>query len=750
MIPLLQATKAAFDERKIRIYPILTVIDEAGGKTVVPSELIISRPARSQSPVLSRSPVMRLDLELVPSDAMLALFKEQRRVTYAEIVNGQRFERFRGHVWALDKGWAVSGGAVVTSLKVTAYSESQRLAALDAELHHRAQVLTPGANAGLVLRPVVALHSAYLVRASSGNDPYPVNAVWRPHSGAMVAEARWKDAQGVTQTRTAGTHFVLRMTESGPIEVNWTSQAPAAGTAYELTARVVIAWVAPSTFPRFDDFTTPGATDAYELSGDEPSVEAIAEANFDYCRYFAPAGSRPIIYTRVGAGTGAATKALASDWDFALERGQFRYVGTRGLVFDTDDVLGGEVCFVGAKGLAWPDTSNWANSPEALAGRLYELAGALPTLNEYYGGFEFSGLTVAEFDQADKGDKLLQVVAGALPPNYVFYDDEEGLPRGRYFVQSTRPQLTLGSVKGLRDREPPEFFTRVVVRSVLEDQDPNWSALAAGIMAKNPYAALAPGDDTFAEPTAAGVAMRVQYPFNHLERFKSLKLRFEGEAKIMLAPDVGGAPDTSQAWYLPGYQVAHHGQAKDLSVGDLKGMVSASDPGPTWLVIEVGASSVVSAPRLYHVELKVDRVLEAVAMLRDHDGEIGTWVETTDGFELVVATDLLKRWLVNENRSDDLTTYRAEWWKHRTKLIEMGAVSRQRAKELARAHLVDVMRRATAQEIDVVLEPQVQLGDSIKLYDPATGGTLHRLVVGFRESPDWEAPAMTLEVADYA
>jgi hypothetical protein len=750
MIPLFPNTKAAFDERKIRIYPVLTVIDESGGKAVVAPELIIARPARSQSPVLSKSPVMRLDLELVPSDAMLALFKEQRRVTYAEIVNGQRFERFRGHVWALDKGWAVSNGAVVTSLKVTAYSESQRLAALDAELHHRSQVLTPGASAGLVLRPVVAMHASYLVRAASGNDSYPVNAVWRPHSGATVATARWKDAQGVTQERTAGTHFTLRMTESGPVEVNWTSQAPAAGTAYELTARIVLAWVAPSAFPTFDDFKTPSATDAYELSGDEPTVEAIAEANFDYCRYFAPTSSRPVVYTRAGAGTGAAAKAVASDWDFALERGQFRYVGTRGLIFDEDDVLGGEICFVGAKGLAWPDTSNVANSPEALAGRLYELAGALPIAPEHYGGFAFSGLTVAEFDAADKGDKLLQVVANAVPPNYIFYDDEEGLPRASFFAQSARPQLRLNSVKGLRDREPPEFFTRVVVRSVTEDQDPNWVQLTAGITAKNPYAALVPGDDTFAEPAAAGVAMRLAYPFDHLERFKSLKVRFAGEASVRLAPDAEGAPNMSKSWYLPGYQVAHHGEPKDLTIGDLKGMVAMTGPAPTWLVVEVTASSVVAAPKLYHVELKVDRVLEAVAMLRDHDGVPGTWVETADGFELVVATDLLKRWLVNEDRAEDLETYRAEWWKHRTKLVELGAVSRQRAKELARAHLLDVLRRATAQEIDVVLEPSVQLGDTVKLYDPTTGDTLHRLVVGFRESPDWDAPALTLEVADYS
>ncbi len=218
----------------------------------------------------------------------------------------------------------------------------------------------------------------------------------------------------------------------------------------------------------------------------------------------------------------------------------------------------------------------------------------------------------------------------------------------------------------------------------------------------------------------------------------------------MLAPDAAGAPDMSKSWYLPGYQLAHHGEAKDLSIGDLKGMVSVNDPVPTWLVVEVTASSVVASPKLYHVELKVDRVLEAVAMLRDHEGTPGTWEETADGWELVVGSDLLKRWLVNENRALDLDTYRLEWWKHRTKLVELGAVSRQRAKEIAKAHLVDVLRRATAQEIDVVLEPQVQLGDTVKLYDPATGTTLHRLVVGFRESPDWDIPALTLEVADYS
>lgn len=751
MIPLLPATKAAFDARRIRVHPILAVIDEAGVRTVIPPDLIITRPARSQSPVLGKSPVMRLDIEIVPSEDMLALFKEQRRVAYAEIVNGQHFDRFSGHIWALDKGWAVIQGAVVTSLKVTAYSESQRLAALDGVLHHRARVLGAPGISGLVFMPVVALHRAYLARASSGNDAYPVNAVWRPHSGATVATARWVDAQGVTQTRTAGTHFRLQMTESGPLEVVWTSQAPGEGTAYEVQARVPLAWVAKQPFAFFDEFTTPPSTSAYELNEDEPTVEAIAESSLDYCRYFAPASSRPVLYTRAGAGTGAPVKQIVSDWDVALERGQVRYVGSRGLIFDEDDVLGGEICFVGAKGLAWPDTINWANTPESLAARLYEQAGAIG-IADYYQGFENSGLTVAEFDQAEKGDKLLQTIANALPPNYVFYDDETGSPKGRYFVQASRPQLSLESVKGLRDREPPELFTRVVVRSVTEDQDADWATLTEGLTAKNALAALVPGDSAYAEPASAGATMRLVYPFTSRERFRSLKARFTGEATVMLAPAdaTGAAPDLSRAWYLPGFQAIHHGEPRDMAIGGLAGMVSLDDSAPTFLVLEVVASPVVTAPRLYHVELKVDRVLEAVAMLRDQAGAPGTWVETPDGWELVVESDLLKRWLVNEHRSEDLATYRREWWKHRTRVVELGAVSKSRARELAKAHLIDVLRRATAQEIDVVLEPQVQLGDTVKLHDPATGSTLHRLVVGFRESSDWESPAMTLEVADYS
>lgn len=750
MIPLLPASRAAFDERRLAIYPVLTVVDETGGKTVVPPELIITRPARSQSPVLGKSPVMRLDLEIVPSEAMLALFKEQRRVTYAEIVNGQHFDRFRGHIWALDKGWAVSQGAVVTSLKVTAYSESQRLAALDGELHHRARVIRAPGVSGLVFMPVVTLHRAYLVRAKGGNDAYPVNAVWRPHSGATIAMARWVDDQGVTQIRTAGTHFRLQMTESGPLEVVWTSQAPGEGTAYEVQARVPLAWVAKQPFAYFDEFTTPASTSAYELSVDEPTVEAIAESSLDYCRYFAPASSRPMLYTRAGAGTGAPVRQVVSDWEFALERGLVRYVGSRGLLFDEDDVLGGEICFVGIEGLAWPDPVNWANTPESLAARLYEQAGAIG-IADYYQGFENSGLTVAEFDQAEKGDRLLQTIANALPPNYVFYDDETGAPRGRYFVQASRPQLELESVKGLRDKEPPELYTRVVVRSVTENQDPDWETLTGGLTANNAFAAFVPGDDTYAEPASAGAPLRLVYPLTSRGRFRRLKARFMGEATVMLAPAdaTGTAPAMSRAWHVPGFQAVHHGEPHDMAIGDLAGMVSLDDPTPTFLVLEVFASPVVAAPRLYHLELKVDRVLEAVAMLRDHSGTPGTWIETPDGWELIVESDFLRRWLVNEHRAEDLATYRKEWWKHRTRVVELGAVSKSRARELARAHLVDVLRRATAQEIDVVLEPQVQLGDTVKFHDPATGATLHRLVVGFRESADWEAPAMTLEVADY-
>lgn len=757
MIKLLPATQEAFSQRKLKLYPVLVVIDEAGVETTVSPSLIISRPARTHSPLLSKSPVMRLDLDIVPTEAMLALFKEQRRVCYTEIVNGQPIEKFSGHVWALDKGWTVKEGAVVTSLKVTAYSESQRLAGADCELYHTHRTLTAPAGKGLAFDPVLVTHYAYMVRQGAGNDPLPINAVWKPHSVGEDARATWVAANGDQFDRYGASDFAIVVGASGTLELQWLANAPAAGTAYQLVVKVPLSFVARFTDPTtpkttFDLQTTPDQMAAYTLAADERTVEAIEEVNLAYCRYFTPSQSLPVVYTRAVGGGGAPVAAPMSDWELALERGYIRYIG-KGAVFDTTQTKGGEVQFIGVTGLQWPDTVNHHNTPEMLFARLYEQAGAIG-IADYYEGFEATGVVAAEFNGADKGDKLLGVVYGSLPPNYLVYDDESGLPRGRYLVQRAAAQLRLGTVTGLKDKEPPEMFTRLVVRSILADQPAApWTLYTSFERTANVAGALVNDDTVWAYPAVNESWFRLAFPLDHSVRFKSLRIKFEGEVRVKVAPGdatVSWAwPDEAKAVYLAGYQVAQAATPTEITVGNLGGAVSTEAQVPSYLIVEFRPSPQVSTPKLYHLAMVVDQVLDRRAMLTDNVSTPSAWTADGAGYVRRVDTDFLKRWMVNENRSTDPSAFEREWWKHRNKVLEIPGISGTKAAALALAHMDDVLRRATAQEIDVVYEPMVQIGDTIELYDPTTRITHRRLVVGYREGTSWTEPITTLEVADY-
>ena len=69
------------------------------------------------------------------------------------------------------------------------------------------------------------------------------------------------------------------------------------------------------------------------------------------------------------------------------------------------------------------------------------------------------------------------------------------------------------------------------------------------------------------------------------------------------------------------------------------------------------------------------------------------------------------------------------------------------------AHLFsldDTLRRATAQELDVIYEPAVELFDTVQVTDSASGAVTLQTVVGFRDGTSWTEPVTTLELANYS
>lgn len=297
------------------------------------------------------------------------------------------------------------------------------------------------------------------------------------------------------------------------------------------------------------------------------------------------------------------------------------------------------------------------------------------------------------------------------------------------------------------------MFTRLVVRSILEGQPADaWKLYTSFEQAAQVAGCFVLDDDSvYARPGINQTWFRVVYGFDHTERFKSLKLRFEGELRVNVAPGDAGfiLPDFARARAVPGFQAVQTAGIKDLAVTGVGALLSVEAQVPTFLVLEFHPSPTVAVPKLYELEFTVDTVLDRRAMLNDLDGVLNQWKATGAGWDRRVESDFLKRWLVNENRATNLSAFEREWWKHRNKVLEIPGISGDRAAELSRLHMDDVLRRASAQEIDVVYEPMVQIGDTIELYDPTTRTTIRRMVVGYREGTNWEEPTTTLEVADY-
>jgi hypothetical protein len=273
MLTLTAGAKAVFDTRQATIIPILTVYNEAGVGTVIDPVNIIKRPKRQSFPIgaygISASPVMRCDLSLAPTATIRALFLEQRRVVYQEIINGQTFPKFDGKIDKIDKGWMVdpSSGALADTLSVFCFSYTQGLKVYDDEVFTTAQTTPYG---DLSLTPIIRANvRTWIIKATGATSAETMPGTAAGGSNNIIDAndpawtiAGWFSASNVLTTATAGTDFTITI-PSGNITITWlgTGNQPPANQEYYLQYKTVLGFVAEQITK-----TITGATNASPIS----------------------------------------------------------------------------------------------------------------------------------------------------------------------------------------------------------------------------------------------------------------------------------------------------------------------------------------------------------------------------------------------------------------------------------------------------------------------------------------------------
>jgi len=125
-----------------------------------------------------------------------------------------------------------------------------------------------------------------------------------------------------------------------------------------------------------------------------------------------------------------------------------------------------------------------------------------------------------------------------------------------------------------------------------------------------------------------------------------------------------------------------------------------------------------------------------------------------------IPTSQLKRWMHDPQSCPNAATYTdnfyAEFWKHRTKVIQVPTVSQAKLTELATQYMDDILKQSTTQKATVVMEPQMEIGDTVKVVD--VSGALvnglypsyNRTIVGFEDGDSWDNPSQTILLADFS
>lgn len=794
MITLDQATADAFARREIRIEPILEVLEDVTNQVwrQVPSSLLLSRPARTSSPVISRTPVMRMDAEVAPTDEMKALFLEQRFIRYREIINGQTFDRFFGNIHALEKGWDASEGVLREHIKVAAYSRSQRLGSLDYEDIFKPSLSGPPAGQGVALGFMVYPQSEILEKAAAGNDYMSSQQAFCPNVVASNIYRAFVTKQDGT-TVNAGTNFVIEVQGAYDLVVRWISSAPATGESYRLIFYKVKGWVVPGS-PSYWTAATVSVPSAYYMQPiplGEYDIPLVAQASYPRKGYLSPHQSHPSFWMRAGSGVGAPTEVglvaaelglFSVDWDRGCV--QFNELGSSGkaYIFANQQYVAADIMFVGAKELYWPNEAAAVNQVEWRIELLYAAANVAVSLDATL-------VSLKDYRIEGKGDTILRTLLDNTAPNYIVHDAPDGYVRGKYMAQAGSAQFHLTQIQALRNIEMPEFYTMVRVKSAIDtDYSVKWKAadligfdtlpMFKSSVFPNYWKIVDGRGSTFSQPLTANlpqiIAFRPMGTTNYIEIPKTFTVKSEGELRFFKAQaDVniisGSAPVESARQYLPGYDrvIGPTGSPKDvtLNMGDYS-QAAFGGQFVESICVELKTHTLAPNPKLYTVGGTVDRYVLGIACISDDTSlglANGAWgtrsISGPGGYDSTmtvriqkVDTPLLEQWMLNFKSANDPVTPKDFYWqwnRHRVLEIEEPSLNRDQAQALAEAYLTDILRRATAQEVDVLVEAAVEIGDTVAIFDPTTNTTVNRLVVGFRDGSSFENPALTLELADY-
>jgi hypothetical protein len=264
---------------------------------------------------------------------------------------------------------------------------------------------------------------------------------------------------------------------------------------------------------------------------------------------------------------------------------------------------------------------------------------------------------------------------------------------------------------------------------------------------------------------------------NIIERLRSLSIKFEGELTIYRVLNQSGVDTTYGPYgYHPviqpyaRYRVKTGRASNEGSISltfDSPSLRAEGGEHPETYILEFETWSGCPTCLVYNIEPVIDRYTLGLAFLTDEGAQDGTWSypslasanSPADGYTTLyhhkksVPNTVLRAWMLDYNSPSTVGNekeYYWNWWSHR--VYEVNNVPSLRVREagtLAKDYLEDFYRRATVQETDVIYEPAFEIGDTIEFYDPTTGETYNRVIVGYRDSNSWTEPTTTLELANY-
>lgn len=782
MLTLNSGAKAAYEARQITIESVLYVYNDSGVKVAVPPSALLNRPRRRLSPILDKSPVMRLDLDLVPSPAIRALFVEERKIEYQELVNGQLFDRFFGRIKKIRGGWSIENGAAREAVKVSCMSPSQALTDYEDEAVFTSSdgTLMDYWRLSCIFR-YQPDELIYVVKGSgaTSKDTLPswVTMVVDPHGNGSgfgseeKASATWYTSADPVVGATAyhGVDFNVIVDTDDKLKIEWlgTAARPVDGLEYALYLKLPQGFVIKNPKSVF----TPSATDATALDavnmGGVVTVEQVPASMCDYERGWSPRFCLPVIYRQLQGGTMDPQKN--GDWQFQADRGILRYIGTKGMILATRVPQAGWVTQLGIVYAYALDPGSAVNEATYYLDQLYGRA-SIPS-----GTFEASGIAIAHGLLAGQGDEILRAYADNLPPNYVLYDDERGLPSGKLITQKGTADFKLRTLKALQSDEPPEKATLVRVwgsSEVVKRVAPNTGATAYPDGWDFPHRIKDGLDSTYATVNPASEKAWVEIQNNWRRRIREVKLKFQGRLELHLRSYRRLTPPgyvTPQFGYggspLSDVTAVFHATPQEL-------VLTGFDQTPTrygfndQIFLDLHRTWGGIEGQMFECEVTFEEKSYGLAYLTNDP----TLAATTGWQDVFVKLDntafayqakaryyspaVLSRWMLAPTVADGSPPdpFYDDQWRHRVKDVEdpgFYSVLGNTLRDYATQYLDDLLRQAAAQQATVVHEPTLELGDTVEVDDVPSGSTYNALVIGFEDGGSWTAPSTTIYLTNF-